>query len=168
MVDKDRARKKLGGNSDGKKKKEKRSKSKSKDKDAGGSDDSGDKKVVTDTGTDSESLESKMDKFKGGSGTDSAAEGGGEVPRQDVMDTLMAIANVVLYVEGKKRSKENPQSKREEKQYGVMEAMYEYITDTISACEVQVICDKYGIDWEEDVLMEVLENQDEEELLGVK
>jgi hypothetical protein len=91
----------------------------------------------------------------------------GDVPRSHIKKVLMAIANSILYAEGKSRAVEDPSNAREEYSKAAADNMYEQYSDIVSQYEVQLIAEKYGFDWADDIVKEVLEDQDYANQVGV-
>lgn len=92
----------------------------------------------------------------------------GNVSRKHIKKVLMAIANSILYAEGRVRELEDPENAREEYSELVANNMYEQYSDITSQYEVQRIAEKYGFDWSEDIVSEVLEEQDYLDMVGVE
>lgn len=110
----------------------------------------------------------KLAEFKKGSGVDSASPSSKKgVPIGDAEDILRAIANVLLYAEGKYRAVEEPSNAREESSKVAADNIYEQYAELASQYEVQLIAEKYGIDWEEDIIIDVLKEQDYTGKVGV-
>lgn len=88
----------------------------------------------------------------------------GNVKKEDVKELLDCIANVILFVEGNIRAKEekddDKMDMRDKTIKFVAEKMYEQYKDIISKNRVQRISERHGYDWQKDVLQDVLENQD--------
>lgn len=91
----------------------------------------------------------------------------GDVPRSHIKKVLMAIANSILYAEGKSRAVEEPSNTREEYSKLAADNMYEQYSDIVSQYQVQLIAEKYGFDWADDIVTEVLEDQDYTDKVGV-
>lgn len=165
MVDRDRILERTGGGSD------------SSDDESGGRDRSPSKKSgkgsktkskSTGSGSGKVSKSEELEKFKKASGVSSAdPDSKSGVPRSDAVEVLKAIANVLLYAEGKSRAVEEPDNTREEYSKIAADNLYEQYTEITSLYEVQLIAEKYGIDWEEDIIMEVLKEQDYTGKVGV-
>lgn len=58
------------------------------------------------------------------------------------------------------RSKEDHSTEREEIQADLSETYYNQFTAMIGDHNVQAICEKYGVDWESDVIQNILQDQD--------
>lgn len=86
----------------------------------------------------------------------------GKSSKEEIEKTLRAIGNILLYVEGKMRAMEDPDTKREEVGKKLMETFYDQYTGIISEHNVQTIAERYGMDWEEDVIKDIVSNQGEE------
>lgn len=158
MVDRDKIKDRTSGKDDSNNKK--RSKSRSSGS-SSTSDSSGDIELDDNVGGDTYS--DKMEKLKGTSGSSSSSSNSGgsdKVPRAEAGSVLEAIANILFYTEGKMRSYKKPSSKREVVETNVTTKIYEQFTEFVAVCNVQAICEKYGIDWEEDVLQQVIAEQD--------
>lgn len=153
MVDKDKIRKRTQDND-----REKSSTDDSADSANSGAgvatDDNGDSGVDLDK----KSKEEKMQEFKKGEGiVDEVDTGAGKVPRGDLEEILRAIANVYMFAEGKYRGTENPDGRREKNKRKAASAAFDEMSDLISRHEIQLLCDKYGISWKEDILRDELE-----------
>ncbi len=156
MVDKEKIRERMGGSGDSDSNKEsgrrKPSKSGSKDKKNGSS--SGRSKS---TGSSNSS----------GVGVDNSVTSTTDVPRSHVKEVLMAIANSLLYAEGKSRAVDDPENGRERYSKAAADNIYEQYAEIASQYEVQLVAEKYGFDWENDIIKEVLEDQDYTGKVGV-
>lgn len=107
---------------------------------------------------DKTSQEEKMEQFKKGAGIkDEVDTGSGSVPRGDLEEVLRAIANVFMFAEGKHRGMEDPDGRRQKNEKVAVEAAFKEMSNKISEHQIQVICDKYGIDWQEDILKDELQ-----------
>jgi hypothetical protein len=84
----------------------------------------------------------------------------GKVKRSDYSSILGALGNMLLYVEGKHRALKDPDGMKEKVKYRISGRIYDQYTDMVSEDNIQYICEKYNIDWEEDVLDSILEDQD--------
>lgn len=91
----------------------------------------------------------------------------GNVKKRDVKSLLKCIANILLFAEGTKVAKENKPKKdrRDRVTMKFTGVLHNYYNELISESQVQRISEKYGFDWKEDILMDVLENQDFEKEL---
>jgi len=155
MVDRDKLRDRMGG---------------------GGSDSSSDssgndgasRRDVSKSSSDRKSKSEKVEAFKKGSGVSSASPSSkGGVPIGDMEDVLKAIANVLLYSEGKSRAVDEPSNAREKHSKTAADNVYDQFTEIASIYEVQLIAEKYGIDWEQDIIIDVLKEQDYTGKVGV-
>lgn len=155
MVDLDKVKDRVG-----RKKKREGSVKKKKREKTGGGGGGGSKK--TDIG--SGEFESEMDKARKGMGLSSSE--GDKVPRKHASKALECLGNILLYSEGTVRSMNNPSSPREEVRRDVAEAFYDHFTEIVSKRNIQAICERYGIDWEEDIIVQILENQDFEKIIN--
>ncbi len=127
---------------------------------------SGSAEIELDSEAGGDTYSDKMEKLKGASGGSSSgggSSGSGGVPRQQVGKVFEAISNILFYTEGKMRSYKDPSSRREVVETNVTTKIYEQFTDIVAESNVQAICEKYGIDWEEDVLQPVIAEQDFDE-----
>lgn len=121
-----------------------------------------------DTSTERKSKTQKVEEFKKASGVSSAdTSKGSKVPMKDGREILRAIANMVLYAEGTLRALDDPDNAREKKKKEIAETAYNQVTDIISEKRVQRICEKYGIDWQEDIIEDVLKEQDYDSKVGL-
>lgn len=86
----------------------------------------------------------------------------GDVDREDVKELLDCIANVILFIEGTLRDKQNKDNlgMKQRTIMNVSKSVYDQYKDIISKNEVQRIAERHGYDWKEDVIEDVLENQD--------
>jgi hypothetical protein len=162
MVDPDKVRDRTGGSSKKKKKKKKKkgkknAKQKKQTKEGQSSDESA--TAPSDRGESRDFYGDKMEQLKGGSSSSTSTSGDG-VDRGDVANALECLANILFYSEGKMRSFAEPSTKRERVQTNVTTKIYEQFTDIIARRDVQAICEKYNVDWEEDVLQNVIADQD--------
>lgn len=112
----------------------------------------------------SDTKSEKMEKFKKAKGSSSKKKGKGSsgsgIPRRDAGEVLECLGNIVLYSEGMLRSREDPDSEKESVQGNIAGVVYDQYTEIISKHDVQAICEKYAVDWQSDVLENILENQD--------
>jgi hypothetical protein len=108
----------------------------------------------------------KKEKSKSKSTSSSSSSRGGssspsgKIKRSDYSSILGALGNMLLYIEGKHRALKDPDGIKERVKYRVSGRIYDQYTDIISEDNIQYICEKYNIDWEEDVLDSILEDQD--------
>lgn len=152
MVDRDRIRKRSKGSSKSKKKDSSSvssGRSGSKDKSGGGG-------IDLDDRTKQDTYGDKMEKMKGNTGGTSAST---MIKRSHAAKVLESMANILLYVEGKMRSTEDCQNKREEIEHGIYSTIYDEFTKFVGQYDVQAICERYNIDWQEDVVEAVLQDQ---------
>lgn len=86
----------------------------------------------------------------------------GKVQKQHVRDLLDCIANITLYTEGVMRQAESKkkQNRTTKTTRIVSESLFEFEKQVISQTGVQRIAEKYGWDWKDDILMNVLDGQD--------
>jgi len=86
----------------------------------------------------------------------------GDPDRDEIKDLLDCIANVLLFVEGNLRDKQQKENKkvRDSTIEVVSENVYDRYTTITSKTEVQNIAERYGYDWNEDIIQGVLSNQD--------
>lgn len=86
----------------------------------------------------------------------------GNQTSSDIRDLLDCIANVILFVEGNVRSKEEKDNTamKDKVQLRIAKGMYEQYNEIISRNEVQKIAEKHGYDWKDDILKGVLTEQD--------
>lgn len=96
---------------------------------------------------------------------ESMSTNSGNPSDEEIKDLLDCIANVLLFVEGNLREKQetDDQSMRDSTVEAVSENIYDRFTDIISRAEVHNIAERRGYDWKEDVIEDVLANQDFEE-----
>lgn len=107
---------------------------------------------------DKTSQEDKMEEFKKGAGIkDEVDTGEGSVPRGDLEEVLRAIANIFMFAEGKHRGIGEPDGRREINEKKAADSAFKEMSNKISEHEIQLICDKYGIDWEEDIIKDELQ-----------
>lgn len=94
----------------------------------------------------------------------------GNVSKGDVKELLDAIANIILYVEGSLRSKQDMDNKKQRDATieVVAENIYEQYKTILSRNEVQNISERHGYDWQNDILKGVLTEQDFESKLKSK
>lgn len=110
----------------------------------------------------------QLQEFKKGTGVDVSDEDVGGVPRDQMEDMLKGIASMALYVEGKMRATENHNNDREEVRHNIAGVIYDQFTELISQHDVQLIAEKYGYDWEDDIIEEVLTEEDTESRVGIE
>lgn len=164
MVDRDKVRKRSGsssGKSD-KKRRKKKKKGGGKGKGSGSGSTSGGGSSSSGSGSGDEMLyDEKMEHLKGKGGSSGEGGGsGGSVNPNYVGNVLEAMANILFYSEGKMRSYKEASSKRETVEINATTNVYSQFTDIIARNNVQNICEKYNIDWEKDVLQQVIAEQD--------
>jgi len=156
MVDRDKIREKASGESTGDKQK-KSSKSNSSGSGSGSAVD-----------IDEKSQEEKLEEFKKAEGISTAdPDSAGDVPRGDFEEMLRAIANMFMFVEGKHRAAEDPSGRKQENRFKALELVFNEYADIVSEKEIQLLCEKYGIDWEEDIISEELKEGDYGSRAGV-
>lgn len=82
--------------------------------------------------------------------------------KTDIKDALDCIANIYLFVEGTLRDKQNKENlgMRDRVMKEVSKNMHKQYRDIISQNEVQKISEKYGYDWQSDIIEGVLTEQD--------
>lgn len=86
----------------------------------------------------------------------------GNVSKKDVNELLKCIANIVLLAEGTKVAKEEKDNtdRRDEVTRKFTTVLHNYYQELLSESRVQTVAEKHGYDWQDDILMDVLENQD--------
>lgn len=142
---------------DKKKKKEQKKKKQKAKKDA--------KKQIAEEKSDGE----KLEEFKGNVNKKTKSD---NIAENEIESMLYALANPLLYLRGMETMCDEKLEKTNSKKYRIQKAMVteclEQITKMYSLYNIHRIAEKHGYDWEEDVMFYVMENQDEEELMGIK
>jgi hypothetical protein len=160
MVNRDKIRKRTGGDD-----KEDRRSEGSARRGGGGDSYEVDAGRVT-ISDDDEARGDKMDKLRKAKGLSEKEKTEKPVGRKGAAKALESMANILLYTEGKMRSYREPDTPREVVETNVTTSVYEQFTEIIAQGNVQLICEKYGIDWQEDVIKQVVSKQDFESDVG--
>lgn len=159
MVDIDKVKDRVGDEKDGS---SGSTKSSGGSPSGGGSSSTKSNNKTTDRG---KSQKEKLDQFKKSSGV-SVDSGSDSVTAGEFAKVLEAIANNLLFVEGSKLESENVDSKRKRFENEIYKASYTEYTEVVSRNGIQRICEKYGVDWQSDVIEQVVQNQDIDENTG--
>lgn len=86
----------------------------------------------------------------------------GDPNKGEIKDLLDCIANVLLFVEGNLREKQEKDNKtqRDATIESVSENLYDRYTTMVGRAGVQNIAERNGFDWQDDILTGVLSDQD--------
>ncbi len=139
MVDRDKIRNRKSGGGDSSSKSRKSSKKSKK--------------------TSKKSTKSSTTKSRSSGGTSS------KETKKDIKNMLMAIGNTRLFVEGVKLKFEDEDSVKANVSESIAKDLLSKQTEFAGLFKVREIASKYGLDWEEDILQEIMENQNTEELV---
>lgn len=95
-------------------------------------------------------------------GGDTMPSRDGKVSREDIKDLLDCIANVILYIEGVNldRSNKNNPSLEDRVIKRISGGMQDQYEEIVSKAEVQKVSERHGYDWENDIIMGVVSDQD--------
>jgi len=157
MVDRDKIKKRSGGDDEDE---DSGSSSSTVKRGGSGSESKGGEPRVSDDAK-SDTYADKIEQFKGNTGGENAH---GPVKNLHFGKAVSCLVNIIIYAENEAKELENEDGRRAGIEYSVANNCYEQFERMSSELNVQAICEKFGLDWVDDVVSEVIMEQDFEKL----